>query len=416
MRRRIDAVSVVFLVVLLTLWDCTDRRVAPAAFSTRDSAGVVIVENDAPGWPADSGWRLGPSDLEVGDDTTVGPQLASVGWVSVMSDGHIVVTDPGADAVVLYDPAARTGRTIARKGHGPGEVTQVSQAWVTPGDSIVTWDFGNGRIQVFDPDGTLRRSVRLDANRLGPITFPIGRLPEGEFLALRRSAEPPDRPAGRDSATYLHLSGDSLRLLDTVAVLPDYDSYRIQVNVGGQTGGQRQVMLFPHMTHVFTTPTGFLVADNASWQLQEYDGRGTLRRLIRRSIAPRPVPPDDVAAYKQRFEQAYRGDRSIPPDLLAQYIAQIRDAPHPATMPMFGSVARSPGGTYWVQRYDPLGAAPPQFSVIDSSGRYLGDIGLPSGSRLMEVTETYVLVLGRGASGGPVVRRHPLLKQGRPEG
>jgi hypothetical protein len=69
---------------------------------------------------------------------------------------------------------------------------------------------------------------------------------------------------------------------------------------------------------------------------------------------------------------------------------------------MFGGAVRSPGGTYWVARYDPLETAPQQSSVIDLSGRYLGEVALPPDCWLMAATETYVLVLGAGASGGPV--------------
>jgi hypothetical protein len=328
--------------------------------------------------------------------------------VSVTSDDRIVVTDAVADAVVLYDLAACTGRTIARKGHGPGEVSRVYRAWVTPGDSIVTWDSGNRWIQVFDPDGTFRRSVGLDANRLGAGTAPIGRLPDGEFLGLRPNEVAPDRPAERDSATHLRLSGDSLRLLDTGALLPEYSRYSIRVTAGGQTGVQRQNMIFPHTTHVFTPPTGFFVADNASWQLREYNARGALRR----SIAPRPVPPDDLALHRQRFEKGiprHPLDPTRPAGPVHRPDPRGAPSRHHAHVRWSGSLARRDvlGGALRPAR-DGAAAVIGHRSVGPVPGR-----GRPSARLLAHGGDGD---LRAGAGGGRLrgsgVRRHPLLKQG----
>lgn len=329
--------------------------------------------------------------------------------MSVMSDDRVVVTDVGADAVVVFEPKVGKGRTIARKGSGPGEVRYLFQAWVALGDTIVTWDFGNRRVQVFAPDGRFVRGTTLDARYVGASAFPVGPLPDGNLLAVNRtSLVASDPPPGRDSATYFRLSSDSLRVVDTLAVLPDFDRYTVHLSVGGRTANQRQVMPFGRWTDVFTTTAGYVVADNGSWEIREYGPAGGLTSVVRRNLPLQPVTTADLEEYRRRFEKVMRANQSMPPELVPQLIADSKTAPHPASTPAFGGALRGPEGSIWVRHYDLLEKAPSEtFSVVAASGRYLGDVTLPKDTKLVAVGSDYVLLLGTG-DGGSVIRRHRL--------
>lgn len=391
---------------------CARDSKGTASWVARDSSGVRIAESKAGAWSADSGWRIGPAESEFGADSAQGAQFADVGFVSVMSDGRVVVTDVGTDAVVLFTPTSGRLQTIARKGAGPGEVSRVFQAWVGRGDSIVTWDFGNRRVQFFSPDGRYVRAASLDARVFGLGTFPIGPLPDGNLLLVSRSGMvATDLPPGRDSATYFRLSPDSLRVVDTLAVLPDLDRYTVHLTFGGQAVNQRQVMPFGRSTDVSTTPSGFIVADNGSWEIREYDAAGKLTNAVRRDVPAQPVATGDVDEYRRTFEEVMKRDKAMPPELVTQLIADSKTAPHGSMLPVFLGARKGLDGTTWVRHYDLLEKAPSEtFSVFEPSGRYLGDVTLPDDTKLAAVGADYILLIESTSEGGPVIRRHPLMK------
>jgi len=166
---------------------CSRGNVPPIGFTTRDSAGVTIAAINGEAWAPDSGWKLGPVDLALGGDTSPGPKLGDVASAALMSDGCVVVTDRGNDAVIVYDPVKRTGRTIATQGHGPGDVSRIDRAWVGVYDSIFTWDHGNHRLQVFAPTGAFVRDVVPSSTGSDVGLYPVGPLPDGTLLGANRT-------------------------------------------------------------------------------------------------------------------------------------------------------------------------------------------------------------------------------------
>lgn len=390
---------------------CSHAHVPPTGFATRDSAGVTIAENHGGTWAPDSGWKIGPVDLALGGDTSPGPQLGDVRHAALMSDGRVVVTDAGNDAVIVYDPVSRTGRAIAKEGHGPGEVFRVVDTWVGPADSIIAYDAGNARLEIFAPDGRYVRTMLMATSGPEVGMNAIGRLPDGTFLGAH--LHPPVTSGVQalwDSASYLRLGADSLNVLDTLAVLPRFEQFTMHITyLGRAMPPTPQPIVYGHMTDVLTTPGGFAVANNAHWRIQEYDSRGHFRRSIRRAVAPERVTPSDVDAYRRSYDSALQNQKGLPPELRAQFVSQVRGAPSAKTIPFFAGVLRGADGSYWVSRYDPLDKyAFESYSVIDSTGRYLGDVAMPKGERLVAITGTEVYTVGTTPSGGPVLLRRAI--------
>lgn len=400
------------LLLLLLIGACGERTSTTDAGRTRDSAGIRIVVSDTPAWAPGTEWRTGSSDVELGSDASQGSPLANVTSISLTSDERAVIADAGSDVVILFDPGTGRSQILARKGSGPGEVLGLFRAWVAPGDTIVTWDFRNRRVQFFGPDGRYMRGLRLDERALGEWAFPVGPLPDGRLLVvIRPGLVSGDLPPGRDSALYLRVTADSLRVVDSLALLPDLERYTVALKIGGQVFHQRQFMLFGRSTQVATTGHGFVVADNATWEIRSHDAEGHLTMVARRDVTPEAVTAGEVSDYRRRFEEAMRLDKTMPPDLVAQLIEDGRNAPHATTKPAFGSVVPGLDGSLWVRAYAPTGETQKgSYSVLDRSGTYLGDVTLPEDMLLMAVGNGALWVVD-SSTGAPVVRRLPLVKQ-----
>ena len=95
-----------------------------------------------------------------------GPQeylLGEVPMYTVGPDGSLFVADRGT--LRHYDAAGTYVRTIARRGQGPGEMTSVIGMDVSVDGLVAALDLGNRRVNVFSPDGTLVREIRLGTSR-----------------------------------------------------------------------------------------------------------------------------------------------------------------------------------------------------------------------------------------------------------
>jgi len=170
-------------------------------------------------------------------------------------------------------------------------------------------------------------------------------------------------------------------------------------------------MIFAHFTPVLATRRGFTTADDSSWNIREYDVHGRLERSIRRAAPPTPATSNAIAAYRKAFESAISKQPGLPPQARSELVAQVRDAPSAETIPVFDDVIHGSDGSYWLSRYDPTQAFDfESHSVIDSTGRYLGDIPMPKGEHLVAVTRAEIYTVGTTPTGGPVLSRRPIVR------
>lgn len=128
--------------------------------------GVIAVAHVACG----QGDGIGRFAIE-GDDMMVGapihqilvehgpehPDVFGPSKLRVWGDS-VIVSDNMGDQVVILDTALAVGRTIGRRGRGPGELRdplgiEVGDDW------IAVAEVTNGRISVFEDDGSLRRHI-----------------------------------------------------------------------------------------------------------------------------------------------------------------------------------------------------------------------------------------------------------------
>ena len=148
---------------------CNDpRQAGELPFVTRDSAGVVVVENRRPGWGNKEGWRgeVDPMLVLQSRPADVVPCYRVGGAVRV-SDGRFVVADGGNQELRLYDASGSFLRRFAGPGNGPGEFRGVGRLWKLGGDSVVVadWRGWSFTLATFGPDGRFVRSWQMSAPR-----------------------------------------------------------------------------------------------------------------------------------------------------------------------------------------------------------------------------------------------------------
>ncbi len=154
-RSPISAAAILTAVVLAGGFSaaCAPDSGSSGGFAQRDSAGIRIVENSAPAWSEGEGWRLSDEPtLEIGVlDGAPEYQFYRAFDGARLSDGRIVVANAGTHELRVYDSNGDFLGSSGREGAGPGEFKNIGVLEVFAYDSLLTWDWGNNRSQVFDP-------------------------------------------------------------------------------------------------------------------------------------------------------------------------------------------------------------------------------------------------------------------------
>jgi Mg-chelatase subunit ChlD/sugar lactone lactonase YvrE len=122
------------------------------------------------------------------------PGLGRPWGVAAGTDGLIYVSDQGANRIFQFDAAGNRLNTYGRPGVGPGELQAPQGLDVWPDGRMAIADSGNGRVQIWAPDGTFSQVITVSAD-LPPMDVAI--VDDATIVV----AEP------RRAATYDVLSG-----------------------------------------------------------------------------------------------------------------------------------------------------------------------------------------------------------------
>ena len=120
----------------------------------RDTVGDTLVVRTVSGsaWGADA--RL-VQEMSFGElDGDLEYLLGDVTSLAVGPDGTIYLVDGQVNELRAYDADGTYLRTLAREGQGPGELSQPTALAVLSDGRIVVRDPGNTRLQVFSADGS----------------------------------------------------------------------------------------------------------------------------------------------------------------------------------------------------------------------------------------------------------------------
>lgn len=369
----------------LLLCSCSARRADTGPWVVRrDTLGDTVVVHTVSGsvWrhPARVSEDLRIGKLEGGKDSET---FGLITEMAVDSAGGILVFDSQVPALRYYDAQGHYVRTFGGGGEGPGEYGGEARGLaVLPDGQIMLRDMRNGRIDIYDPDGTPADQLRnpsglftgqsMTVDTAGDIYIkaPLVRLTPGKPL-------PHPLPVG-----LLHLDAHGT-LVDTIR--PPAPG-----GLGGGAPGRVGVLHPWAMDRCGDMVVG--VNDPYAFDIHRRGG-GVVR--VEKDYTPVPMTDEEVAAYAARSRQSFD---KVKPAYKGIY---------------FGS-----DGTIWVQRsmpgrasYDPLGGLGPMtapfpswpvyepvvFDVFERDGTYLGEVPFPPDTRpyVFSTTRVYAVQAGK---------------------
>ncbi|WP_420636831.1 6-bladed beta-propeller [Candidatus Palauibacter sp.] len=347
----------------------------------RDSAGVSIVENDAPAPDSRLPWEFGTQpSLSIGAvDSGEADQLFQVTDATRLPDGRIVIANSGSNELRAFNADGSHAATWGGRGEGPGEFVSYSPTVVAswPGDSIAAVNPWGTRLSLFDADGNHGRDVPLDASLLNVVDL----LPDGNIFTsgsggLRRNMTGSSGLV-RSNAEWEILDADGT-LLASLGEFPGSEFYAIFAPDGSLEGG---------MPHPFGRGTmgavwGKLVAIGVqdSYEIKAFATDGSLVRTVRRAgDLESPAQADLDEYYARRYADLPDEDR-------ISNLNAVRDMPLVESWPAFSEILSDRAGYLWVREYRTAA-----WTVFDPEGRVQGLIETPPDLRTFEIGEDYIL-------------------------
>jgi hypothetical protein len=358
----------------------------------RDSAGVQIVENTGPMWPAGSGWTVVDSPLvdiggKAGDPAY---DLAQVTGVVMLANGRLAVGVGGASQVRVFSADGTHLATSGGKGSGPGEYQGLGGMWHFPGDSVVVSDIMLRRLTVLSDSGQIGRSFSLGGEagfampQGGRFSFamPGGTLPDGRVLAVAQAFRVGDARTGayRDSADYIVYSNTG-SAPDTIGRFPAIEMEQVTMTMGNQSFSAPSPVPLGKTTPTALVGNDLFISMNDAWEIEQRGADGTLERIIRLNAPPRPVSADAEAAHREVMRQAIEDQpmlRGMPAQIKQQMFDRVDKAVYPGTFPFIVSIESGGDGTTWVYEQGDPGDERRVYAVLDSTGAFLGRVTFPA--------------------------------------
>jgi hypothetical protein len=403
--------------VSLSLLCALSQAPVAAQSTTRDSAGVRIVESTRPAWPSGRAWSVSNQPLvDIGSGEDSLHELATVMGAARLTDGSIAVANMGTNTIRMYDARGRYLRTIGRPGQGPGEFRQVMGLVRRPGDTLTVID-SRDEAEFFTPDGKFVRGLKLMPRHENLVFFGFTFFDDG---SLARTSW----PQGRDHTDDRRV--DSLAVLLVTAS----DSQGRVIARHPATQYTKSISL-PFPQPVTFGPAGFIVSDAdryyAAWadqyELRRYRLDGRLDLIVRAPWSPQPVRDADRDRYKAfTINLGAEGGGRVDPRLVEQRKKMMDEVTFARHLPAYSTVLVDADRNLWVsestlesflsQGFSRVPSSSLSWRVFDPMGRWMGTVVMPARFRPMDIGSDFVLGLWRDADDVEHVRLYRLTKPG----
>lgn len=356
--------------------------------TVRDSAGIRIVQNEAPSWRKGQEWRVSSEPVtDVGvAEGDAHQQFGRVAGALRLSDGTLLVADGQANEIRAFDAQGRHLRTMGRAGGGPGEFQGLMGLHLLAGDTVAAYDYQGSRISFFAPSGTFVRGVTLQPLDGKLPARPLGFLRDGRVMVtqLYNPQFTPSTKPTRDTVPLALYSAAGAEAARLGRVAGDE-----MVTVSGGTGDNRIMMRqnppFGLSTYFAVRGERLLVGDPVRYELVERGPDGAVARLIRRGGEREAVTQADRDAFIKQRTEAMNDAR------FRQLQEQVmKSLVFPEHKPFFTSLGVDPTGNVWVQRSAEDGADRP-WDVFDADGHLLGTVTTPAGMQVTQFGTDFVV-------------------------
>jgi hypothetical protein len=307
--------------------------------------------------------------------------FGQVGALAVTSSGELLIYDTHAAALRRYGPDGSYYGTISSAGSGPGEYRNVAGIAVLEDGRIIVNDFGNGRFNVYSPDGESLDTwpVRAAIAAMRPLH---GNPDGGVFLHDARQRE------GRRDRDEILVRLDGNGVPRDTMILPSAGHRPPSLEVRSETQAVGLTVPFSPVWAWSVTADGEVLAmAGHRYAVDVHRSDGSVLR-IQRVVAPVPVSAEEraaeedrVRAFFGRFVEHWSWDGpaipTIKPPIQWLHTGQdgaiwVRVARPGRAIP---EAERAPGARTFV--HEPL-----VLDVFEPDGTFLGQVHAPDELRL----------------------------------
>jgi hypothetical protein len=253
-----------------------------------------------------------------------------------------------------------------------------------PGDSLVVADLELARLSIFNARGQYVKEIRWGNGIHSPASAIVGVFDDGSFLArgFTRLGYPPPHGLRRHTEDLYHLGRDGT-LADTIGAFPGNEIYYLPTEFGFRANPG----LFAQTLLLGTGKERLYVGTSDSYQFGVYSSSGRPLMLVRMSVLPARVSAADVAAEKQaRLEDQATSDQR------ASLERMLTEMPVPEFMPAYDRILVDEEANVWIRAYQPAWKTDAAlWTVFDSEGRIVAEVGMPRGLEPQQIGHDYVL-------------------------
>jgi hypothetical protein len=148
-----------------------------------------------------------------------------------------------------------------------------------------------------------------------------------------------------------------------------------------------------------------VVGDQETFELRKLDPAGQLLQVAR-------IPGWDLSLGPADMEDYVRGRlEGVPEERRAEARESIESMPVPHTKPAFGAILPDGTGNLWVSAVAMAPAVPEEWTVLDATGRWLGEVPMPEAFFPWSIGDDWILGVEQDGLGVEYVVLYPLLKE-----
>ncbi len=397
--------------------------------SSRDSAGIRIVESVTPSWGDEVPWTIDPTPVVVIGAVENDPaqEFTHISSSIRLPNGGFAAVDLGAGGPYLriFDEQGSQVNTAGGRGPGPGQFLSEPGLRAGPGDTIVAADRRGYRYTWFTLDGRVVRTVPISqaaSHHFQGVSsmLDLALFPDGDLLFA--GEVPPAAQYRRDSPVGAILLEDAwadfevrLNLIlrgGTEGVLIGQFPRVERAYLRGQTDAGPTTLFLVNPFHAPAPHAAGVrqrqvhVVTPSLREIRSFGVDGRLHRIVRLARPLIPVRGAEIDHFRNMVRDSARA-RGVS---IAAALSLAGRIELPDSLPPYIGLHADLEGNLWAEenRYPPS-ETHRHFHVIDSEGAWLGTIDLPVHvGEIQEIGSDYLLTAWTDSLDVPYLRMYRL--------